>query len=91
MKKYDLLLRLICILCVTVLVCGVFAGCQKPGNEPQATEEPTGEPTGKPTGDPSEDPSGDPSEDTTEEPTGTQPDGDSSFMGGEDNNKAPWD
>lgn len=55
-------MRLICILCVTVLVCGVFSGCQLFDKEPQATEDPSEDPSEEPTGG-----------DSTDEPTGGNP------------------
>ena len=89
--KNNLLMRLICILCVTVLVCGVFSACQKPGNDPQATEEPTSDSTQEPTGDSTQEPTGD----STQEPTGgsnnTPEGGDSSIMDGDDHIQAPFD
>lgn len=97
MKKNDLFLHLICIVCVAVLFCSVLSGCQLPGKEPQATEAPTGDPTG-PADDPSgpaDDPSG-PADDPSgpaDDPSGPADDPvdeDSSLMDGDDHIQAPW-
>ena len=63
MEKNTLLLRVICIICATVLVCGLLAGCQlfTPGD-------PT-EPSTEPSNDPSDDPSDDPTSAPTEKPS----------------------
>ena len=80
MKRNDFILRLICIMCATVLLCGMFAACGSAEKDPQPTEaptqaptegpteEPTGEPVEDPTGEPVEDPTGEPVEDPTGEP-----------------------
>ena len=57
MKRNDFILRLICLVCATVLLCGIFAACGTV--EPQPTEAPTQAPTEDPTDGPTEEPTAD--------------------------------
>ena len=87
MKRNDFILRLICIMCATVLLCGMLAACGPVVEDPQPTEAPTQAPTEDPTADPTEDPTNGPTEKPTEEPTTN---GDSSIMDGEDHVEIPF-
>ncbi len=82
MKRNDFILRLICIMCATVLLCGMLAACD-PAEDPQPTEAPTQAPTDGPT----EGPTDGSTEGPTEEPT---TDGNSSIMGGTDHVEIPF-
>lgn len=95
MKRNDFILRLICIMCVAVLLCGVFAACGEK-EDPQPTEAPTQAPTGEPgpvgptegpTDAPTEGPTEEPTEEPTQEPT---QDENSSIMDGEDHVEIPF-
>lgn len=79
MKRNAFILRLICIMCATVLLCGMFAACGADEENPQPTEAPTQAPTQAPTGGPTEEP--------TQEPT---KDNDSLLMDGEDHVEMPY-
>ena len=79
MKRNVFILRLICIMCATVLLCGMFAACGADEENPQPTEAPTQAPTGGPTEEPTQEP--------TQEPT---KDENSSIMDGEDHVEIPF-
>lgn len=57
MKRNAFILRLICIMCATLLLCGIFAACGTV--EPQPTDAPTQAPTGGPTEEPTQEPTKD--------------------------------
>ncbi len=84
MKRNNLILRLICIMCVTLLLCGMFAACG-PVDKPQPTN-PTEGPTTAPTEDSTNGSTEGPTTAPTEEPTN----GDSAIMDGEDHVEIPF-
>lgn len=89
MKRNAFILRLICIMCATVLLCGMFAACGADEENPQPTEAPTQAPTGEPgpVDGPTEGPTTGPTEEPTQEPT---KDENSSIMDGEDHVEIPF-
>lgn len=89
MKRNDLILRLICIMCATVLLCGMLVACDTAEKDPDPTETPTQAPTGEPgpVDGPTEGPTAGPTEKPTEEPT---TDGNSSIMDGDDHVEIPF-
>ena len=98
MKKQSWILRLFCILCVTVLFVGVMSGCN-PTETPKPTEGPTAGPTEGPTTGstegpttgPTEGPTTGPTEGPTEGPTtGGTTDGDNSLMDGNNHVQIPF-
>lgn len=88
MKKQTMFLRLLCVLCATLMLLGVLSACGN-NNTPDPTDPPA-EPTDpqNPT-DGSEDPT-DGSEDPTEGSGGNVDDPDSPIMDGDGHIEIPW-